>query len=62
MGKAAGTDQMRQKSTYPALMGLAGARRMASELVNEALRRIAIFDSKADSLRAIARYVIERQR
>jgi geranylgeranyl diphosphate synthase type II len=62
MGKAVGTDQMRQKSTYPALMGLEGARRMAAELVTEALRSIEIFDSKADPLRAIARYVIERQR
>ena len=62
MGKAVGTDQIRQKSTYPALMGLAGARRMASDLVAEALRNLAIFDSKADPLRAIARYVIERQR
>ena len=62
MGKAVGTDQIRQKSTYPALMGLAGARHMASDLVAEALRNLAIFDSKADPLRAIARYVIERRR
>ena len=62
MGKAVGTDQMRHKSTYPALMGLDGARRMAAELVTEALRSIEIFDSKADPLRAIARYVIARQR
>jgi len=62
MGKAVGTDQMRQKSTYPAVMGLEGARRMASELVTEALRSLAIFDSKSDPLRAIARYIIERQR
>ena len=62
MGKAVGTDQIRQKSTYPALIGLAGARHMASDLIAEALRNLAIFDSKADPLRAIARYVIERQR
>jgi len=62
LGKAVGTDQMRQKSTYPAVMGLCEARRMASDLVTEALRSLAIFDSKSDPLRAIARYVIERQR
>jgi geranylgeranyl diphosphate synthase type II len=62
MGKAVGTDQLRQKSTYPALMGIDGARHMASELVTEALHSLEIFDSKADPLRAIARYVIERQR
>ena len=62
MGKAVGTDQLRQKNTYPVLMGLDEARKMASELISEALRSLAIFDSKADPLRAIARYVIERQR
>ncbi len=62
MGKAVGTDQLRQKSTYPVLMGIDGARNLASDLVTEALHRLDIFDSKADPLRAIARYVIERQR
>jgi geranylgeranyl diphosphate synthase type II len=62
MGKAVGTDQFRQKNTYPALLGLAGAKAKAADLVNQSLRSLAIFDNKADPLRAIARYVIERQR
>jgi geranylgeranyl diphosphate synthase type II len=62
MGKAVGTDQLRKKSTYPALMGLEAAQCMASDLVKEALRCLDIFDTKSDPLRAIARYVIERQR
>ena len=62
MGKAAGTDQLRMKNTYPALMGMASAKRKAADLVRQALRSLAIFDKKADPLRAISQYVIERQR
>lgn len=62
MGKAVGTDQLRQKNTYPALLGLAAAKAKAVDLVNQALRSLARFDNKADPLRAIAQYVIDRQR
>jgi geranylgeranyl diphosphate synthase type II len=62
MGKAVGTDQLRKKNTYPSLIGLDAARRMASELVTQALRSLDIFDTKSDPLRFIAHYVSERQR
>lgn len=62
MGKAAGTDRMHQKNTYPALMGLNAAKQKAIDLVNQALCSLDIFDNKSDPLRSIARYVIERQR
>jgi geranylgeranyl diphosphate synthase type II len=62
MGKAVGTDQTRGKNTYPALMGLEASEIYASELVARALNALTSFDSKADPLRAIARYVIERNR
>lgn len=62
MGKAVGTDQIRGKNTYPALMGLEQARTFADRLVNNALQALDIFDNNADPLRAIARYVIERNR
>ena len=62
LGKATGTDQQRGKNTYPALIGMAEAEQLASQLVNKALKAIDTFDSKADSLRAIARYIIERTR
>lgn len=62
LGKATGTDQQRGKNTYPALKGVAGAEQLASQLVNNALKAIETFDNKADSLRTIARYVIERNR
>jgi geranylgeranyl diphosphate synthase type II len=62
LGKATGTDQIRGKNTYASLLGLGGARQYAGRLVNNALKALDAFDNKADSLRAIARYVIERNR
>lgn len=62
MGKATGTDAFRGKSTYPALLGLAQSKVFASDLVNNALQALVIFGNKADSLAALANYVIERRR
>ncbi len=61
MGKAVGTDRERQKNTYPALMGLEASKSYALSLVDDALQALSIFDNKADPLRAIARYIIERK-
>ncbi len=62
MGKAVGTDGEREKNTFPSLLGLEGSRRAAGELVEEARRSLDGFDGRADPLRAIAAYVIERKR
>jgi len=62
MGKATGTDQFRNKSTYPGLLGLAQSKQFASDLVNNALQAIKIFGNKANPLSALATYIIERKR
>lgn len=62
LGKATGTDCMRRKNTYPSLLGLSGAERLAGRLVDNALQALAPFAAEADPLRALARYVIERNR
>ncbi len=62
MGKAAGTDLNRQKSTYPGLMGIDASKAFARELVNNALQALALFDTKAQPLSALANYIIERKR
>jgi geranylgeranyl diphosphate synthase type II len=62
MGKAVGTDADHGKSTYPALLGLEASRRMARQMVDEALQAIETFDNRASPLRAIARYSIDRSR
>ncbi len=62
MGKAAGTDAARGKSTYPSLLGLAASRELAADLVERALQALSTFGTTADPLRAIARYTIHRNR
>ena len=62
MGKGAGTDLHRCKSTYPSLLGLSESKETASSLIAQAIESLARFDHKADPLRAIAAYIISRKR
>jgi geranylgeranyl diphosphate synthase type II len=62
LGKAVGTDASRQKNTYPALLGLERSRAYADQLIGDALQALDIFDNKADPLRAIAHYIVDRNR
>ncbi len=62
MGKAVGTDAQRQKNTYPALLGLEASEQFAVDLIDSALQALSIFDTKADPLREIARYILARNR
>jgi len=62
MGKGAGTDQHRCKSTYPSLLGLPEAKEVASRLIAHAIESLERFDHKANPLRAIASYIINRNR
>ena len=62
MGKAVGTDRLRNKNTYPSLLGLNKSKDFARELVENALQALETFDEKAAPLRAIAKYIIERNK
>jgi geranylgeranyl diphosphate synthase type II len=62
MGKATGTDRLRQKNSYPALLGLEKSKLFAQDLVQKALAAIAAFDGRAAPLRAIAGFVVERKK
>jgi len=62
LGKNPGMDQIREKSTYPALIGMDAARQRATELHNEALDSLSGFSDSADPLRRISSYIIERKR
>lgn len=62
MGKAVGTDSLREKGTYPSILGLEKSKKFAKELIHTALQALDLFDKKADPLRAIATYIIERKR
>ncbi len=60
LGKTQGKDQAQLKSTYPALLGLQGAREAAEQLLAEALESLNGMDEKADPLRWIADYIVGR--
>ncbi len=61
MGKATGSDATRGKMTFPALIGVVASHKKAYELLDMALAGIAGLDHKADPLRLIASYVLERR-
>ena len=60
LGKPVGSDEERDKATYPRLYGLQESRRRAHEEVDAAVKALAVFDERAEPLRAIARYIVER--
>jgi geranylgeranyl diphosphate synthase type II len=62
MGKAVGTDKLHNKATYPSLLGLKESKDFAGQLVENALRALESFDQKAEPLRAIAKYILERKK
>jgi len=62
MGKGTGSDLSRGKTTFPALMGLDASRNRLTELVEEAGAHLAGFDNRAEPLRWIARYIMDRNR
>ncbi|WPC04567.1 (2E,6E)-farnesyl diphosphate synthase [Pseudomonas benzenivorans] len=61
LGKTQGKDQANHKPTYPALLGLEQAKAYALELRDQALHALRPFDSGAEPLRELARYIVARR-
>jgi len=61
LGKETGADVTRRKATFPAIVGIDESKTRAQELVDRALGAIASLDGKADPLRWIAEFVVERK-
>jgi geranylgeranyl diphosphate synthase type II len=61
LGKPKGSDEKKKKMTYPRLYGIEKSREKAKELIHDAISALEIFDAKAEPLRAIARYMLERK-
>ncbi|WP_017303580.1 geranylgeranyl diphosphate synthase CrtE [Spirulina subsalsa] len=61
LGKTAGKDLAAQKVTYPSLWGIEESRVQAQRLIDEAIAALANYDTKADPLRALARFIVERK-
>ncbi len=62
LGKTKGKDMANNKPTYPSLLGLEGSHRMAKRLQQEALDSLCPLDAKADPLRWLAGYIVDRSR
>lgn len=60
MGKATGKDAGKGKNTYPGLLGLDESRRMAAAELAAAISAIEPLGPAAEGLRALARFVVER--
>lgn len=61
-GKALHKDEAAGKATFVTLMGVERAREQATALVDQAIGHLASYGDEATLLRAIARYVVERDR
>lgn len=61
MGKSAGTDEIREKNTYPLILGIQKSQEVTKTLINSALQSLTDFDNSSDPLRAIARYIVNRK-
>jgi farnesyl diphosphate synthase len=60
LGKLAGADSALDKPTYPALLGLQGARERARELHQDALHSLSAFGPEANPLRWLSAYIVDR--
>ncbi len=61
-GKALRKDNEQGKQTFVTLMGVDKAREQARALVDQAIGHLAAHGSEADILRALARFIVERDR
>ena len=62
LGKTPGKDAKENKSTYVNLLGLERAKHVASESLEKALIELNSFDESAESLRKIAKLIVQRKK
>jgi geranylgeranyl diphosphate synthase, type II len=61
LGKTAGKDTASEKATYPALFGVDASLRKADDLVSQAFRELESFGPRAEALKELARFLVERK-
>ena len=62
LGKTAGKDTAAEKATYPALFGVDESLKKAGVLVDSALASLDGFGSRADVLKSLARFLVDRKK
>lgn len=60
LGKATNKDAGRGKNTYPTLLGLEESHAAARNELDAALRAVDLFGARAETLRSLARFIVER--
>ena len=61
LGKSIGKDIAAQKATYPSLWGIETSRAKAQELIDMAIAQLDIYGNRAEPLKAIAEFIINRK-
>src|SRR6202142_2895060 len=62
LGKTAGKDTASEKATYPALFGIEASLARADALVNQAFLELDSFGERAEPLKEVARFLVERKK
>ena len=62
LGKTAGKDTASEKATYPALFGVEASLTKADALVKEAFSELDSFGERAETLKELARFLVERKK
>jgi geranylgeranyl diphosphate synthase, type II len=61
LGKTAGKDLASEKATWPAVYGVDQSVKDAKRLIDEAFTQLDVYVERGDRLKAVARYLVERQ-
>ncbi len=59
-GKTQGADAARRKPTYPAVLGLAQSIELADHLHEQAIESLSVLDARADPLRWLSAFIVQR--
>src|SRR5207302_3227520 len=62
LGKTAGKDTASEKATYPSLFGIEESLRQADALVSSGCNSLDSFGARAQTLKDLARYLVQRQK
>jgi geranylgeranyl diphosphate synthase type II len=61
LGKTAGKDAATEKATWPAVYGIEQSEKDAERLIDEAFAALAPYGNRADGLKALAHFLVERK-
>jgi geranylgeranyl diphosphate synthase type II len=62
LGKTAGKDTAAEKATYPALFGIEESLKKADALVTTATNSLDAFGERAQTLKSLAHFLVERKK